>query len=178
MISLATHSSVPLIERNAYKESLSSLLLDINSSSKEGVFFDKKISTLMHCPFSINGGYVIPSSVTTIGIEAFARCKKLTSVVIPTSVRRIKHLAFDHCSGLTSITIPASVISINYRAFSHCNNLKSIFIQGKIPMDLSSEIEVFHGIDISACILYVPVGTKKAYRSADQWKDFAKIIEV
>lgn len=69
---------------------------------------------------------VIPNSVTTIGIIAFAGCSGLTSVTIPNSVTTIGEAAFYNCSGLTSATIPNSVTTIGYYAFVGCSNLGTI----------------------------------------------------
>ena len=60
---------------------------------------------------------VIPTSVTSIGQEAFVGRTGLTSITIPNSVIRIGEKAFIGCTGLTSITIPNSVTSIGYDAF-------------------------------------------------------------
>ena len=69
---------------------------------------------------------IIPSSVKSIGEEAFYNCKSLTSINIPSSVKSIGEWAFAGCSNLTSITIPSSVTSIGYAAFSYCSSLTSI----------------------------------------------------
>ena len=65
----------------------------------------------------------IPSSVTSIGDDAFSECSGLTSVTIPSSVTSIGDRAFCWCSGLTSVTIPSSVTTIGVGAFSRCSNL-------------------------------------------------------
>ena len=71
---------------------------------------------------------VIPNSVTSIGIGAFAGCSGLTSVEIPNSVTSIEDDAFSECSGLTSVTIPNSVTRIGDRAFGNCSGLTSVEI--------------------------------------------------
>ncbi len=75
---------------------------------------------------------VIPSSVTSIGINAFVGCSGLTNITIPSSVTSIGNQAFADCSGLTDINIPNSVTSIGVLAFRSCVKLKSIIIPDSV----------------------------------------------
>ena len=75
---------------------------------------------------------IIPSSVISIGEEAFAGNESLESVVIPTSVTSIEKCAFYGCSALKSVTVPSSVTSIGPCAFYGCSSLKSATIRGRI----------------------------------------------
>ncbi|MCL2013532.1 MAG: leucine-rich repeat protein [Oscillospiraceae bacterium] len=86
-----------------------------------GVFEGKTIVTV-----------TIPSSITSIGNEAFRDCAGLTSVTIPSSVISIGHSAFRGCAWLTSITIPNSVTSIGEYAFSGCIWLTSVVIPDSV----------------------------------------------
>ena len=63
-------------------------------------------------------------SVTSIGYEAFAECKALTSMAMP-SVTSIGDRAFNSCSNLTSVDMP-SVTSIGIQALLGCSNLTSV----------------------------------------------------
>ena len=74
------------------------------------------------------GNVTIPSSVTSIGEEAFFDCTGLTSVTIPSSVTSIERSAFSDCTGLTNVTIPESVNSIGRYAFDGCNSLTNVTI--------------------------------------------------
>ena len=80
----------------------------------------------------IEGDYIIPNSVTSIGGSAFSHCSGLTSITIPNSVSSIGSGAFKGCRGLTSVTIPAGVKSIGYDAFRGCSGLTSVTIPDSV----------------------------------------------
>ncbi|MCR4616507.1 MAG: leucine-rich repeat protein [Clostridiales bacterium] len=71
---------------------------------------------------------IIGDNVTSIGIQAFASCSRLTSVTIGNSVTTIGSMAFSNCERLKSIKIPDSVTSIGSYAFILCTSLSSITI--------------------------------------------------
>ena len=68
--------------------------------------------------------------VTSIGVEAFYKCTRLTSVTIPNSVTSIGNRAFRDCTRLKSVTIGNSVTSIYSSAFENCTNLTSVNYSG------------------------------------------------
>jgi hypothetical protein len=75
---------------------------------------------------------ILPSSLTSIGANAFYNCRGLTSIIIPSSVTSIGVLAFWNCIGLTSVTIPNSVTSIGNHTFYNCRGLISVTIPDSI----------------------------------------------
>ena len=109
----------------------------------------------------------IPNSVTSIGDDAFYWCESLTSIEIPNSVTSIGDGAFEDCSGLTSVVIGNSVTSIGEWAFLDCTSLTRITCHATTPPAIYSN--TFSNYDAD---LYVPVGCKSAYQSANYWKNF------
>lgn len=95
--------------------------------------------------------------------------------MIPEGVTTIGDYAFGDCSSLTSITLPESLTSIGWRAFYGCSSLQAIHSRAIIPPTCGTYC--FYKVDQTTCVLYVPKGTLEAYKSADEWKDFLRIVE-
>lgn len=156
--SISIPSSVSYIWSSAFENCGCSFTVDWNSkrySAVDGILFNKKQSTLIQCPNTLSGDFVIPSSVRIVGVGAFSGCEKLNSVIIPETVN-----------------------AIGSRAFLNCKNLKSITIQISIPPDLSRSEDVFSGVDLNSCVLIVMYESKQNYMDAEQWNDFVEIAQL
>lgn len=85
------------------------------------IYFDTATGTITRGDKDVRH-VIIPSEiegvrVTSIGVDAFRQCKKLTSVTISEGVTRIEEGAFSICYALTEVIIPSSVTYINDYAF-------------------------------------------------------------
>lgn len=70
----------------------------------------------------------IPSSVTSIGVGAFAGCLNLEDITIPEGITHIEDLAFSDCENLKHISLPQSLEHIGQYVFWGCSSLQSIII--------------------------------------------------
>lgn len=123
-------------------------------------------------------GVVLPDSVTSIGLLAFADCSYLqnvnfgnnlagigngafrnciylTNITLPESVTYVGRDTFSGCSNLTGITIPAGVTSVGINAFKDCIYLKRFWCEGNAP---SPEWDVFDGSPF-VTVYYLPETT-------------------
>ena len=155
---------------------------------------------------------VIPNGVTSIGSGAFSYCDGIVSLDIPSSITSIGSFAYCGCNGLTTIDIPNSVKTIEASAFSGCQNVTTItigenvetignkaFYTYSIPKSIHCKATtpplcysgntpvwdtVFNMNAYSHSTLYVPKGTKEAYKnslnfynSETDWGKFQNIVE-
>ena len=112
----------------------------------------------------------LPSGLTGIGANFFADYWFLTSVIIPDGVTYLNSGAFVNCYSLRSVTIPSSMEMISDSVFGGCRSLETVYNYAETPQNIYRD--VFAGVDISKCTLYVPKGSKPAYEAADVWKNF------
>ena len=118
---------------------------------------------------------VLPNGVKNIGNSSIYYCQSLTSITIPDSVLSLGSGAFSMCSSLASLTIPDSVTSIGNSAFSYCYGIKEYHFLSSTPPTLGGT-NVSEDIS-SDCIIYVPVGSAEAYKTATNWTTYSQYIQ-
>ena len=100
-------------------------------------------------------------------------CENLQSIDIPESVTQIGSMAFTGCSSLTSIVIPQGVTEIGESAFDSYG-LTTVVVKRMEPVPISEW--TFSNYDNAT--LYVPKGSRDAYKEAENWKLFSRIVEL
>lgn len=116
-----------------------------------GVLYNKDKTKIIQYPKAkTQTSYIIPSSVTTVGRDAFEECENLKSIILPEKLTSIEESAFSssgiktieipagvttisrsafNSSFIESIVLPNNIVKIDEMAFRNCKNLKKIFIQ-------------------------------------------------
>ena len=99
---------------------------------------------------------------------------------IPVNIVKIASQAMQDFSGLKEIKIPATVAEIGSSAFAFCTGLTSVISLIKKPFDIEESTfkDLYGGNTIyNKATLYVPDGSKAAYKAAKGWKLFSRIKE-
>ncbi len=104
-----------------------------NYASIDGVLYDKALITLVQYPLALAGPFTVPSTVTTIGTQAFYYCTALTSVIMPSSVRVINNYGFADCHNLTEMTFLGwgPTLGLNW-IINHNSSLMIYYLNGSL----------------------------------------------
>ncbi len=191
-------STVVYIESTSFfrGSSLKMIIVDENNKkycSYQGVLYSKDMTTLIYCPDGYAGIFTVPSTVKTIGDNAFRLCRDVTEVRLPDSVICIGRAAFYEC-GMARIKISNALEEIGEYAFCLCQNLKSLLIPSSVTKigigSLSNKFESIYcqwqkplecepgGMYKDYITLYVPIGCKTAYQKVYPWSTIKKIQEI
>ena len=73
----------------------------------------------------ITGGLTLPSSLISIGDEAFSGCTLITSITLSSTTKTIGNKAFEGCTAIMKINVE-NVESIGNEAFKGCSGIKGI----------------------------------------------------
>ena len=122
---------------------------------------------------AVHGTSASACPAQAIGNNAFANCSNLQGVNFDALVS-IGEYAFADCEKLDVIVLPSTLTTIHDFAFSN-TGLRVVNNERVTPQIINAN--VFKGVNLSKCILYVPKGCKAAYQAADVWNKFGYILE-
>ena len=97
-------------------------------------------------------------------------------LVIPAGTIALREYALAGCSRLQKVVLPASLTTIGREAFHGAAGLQELRVNAKDVPTLTGN-NVFTGMSLATCALYVPSGTKTKYAQMAQWKDFVNVVE-
>lgn len=118
----------------------------------------------------------IPEGTVSIGNVAFDRCTNLSSVYISNTVKTIGLWAFSRCDKLKTITIGSSVTKIDAGAFKDCSQLENVYCYAREVPKTSSDI--FENSLIEYSTLHVRESSIDAYKEVSPWKNFKEIVKL
>lgn len=106
----------------------------------------------------------LPTTVSSIGREAFWGCANLTQINLPEGLSSLEKGVFENCYYLKGLVIPASVKTIAAKAFASCSRLRYVIFAGEPPK-----------VDKTAFLEAAPNTAAGVYYGTSQaWKDFSK----
>lgn len=120
---------------------------------------------------------IIPNSVAEIGDNAFYN-SALESITIPTGTTKIGRSAFNNSILLSSITLSATLIEISDWAFADCLSLNTIICYAIEPPTISSNTFFGSNPIYNNPTIYVPAESVEAYKNAEHWKWFTKVLPI
>lgn len=144
-----------------YCISLESIWVDAENEAYcdiDGMLFTKDKSTLVAYPRGRQGEYNIPEGVQKIGVLAFYKRRKLSSVTLPESLKEIE-----------------------VHAFLGCDSLKTVISHNPTPPALDwSPNDAYSNVfgQVKPDTLRVPRSAIEAYSNATEWCLFAHILPI
>ena len=104
-------------------------------TSDDGIVFTDDGATLYFCPIGRTEPYKVPAGVTAIGERAFYD-SNITGITIPGNVRVIGVEAFARCSALISLVFEGGArdpaLTIEESAFYNCSSLSSVSLPANL----------------------------------------------
>lgn len=108
----------------------------------------------------------------------------LTTYTIPDNVVSIGDYAFYGCEKLENVTIGNRITSIGLEAFNACKKLSTLYCKPATPPSLRDSFVPNIDDDMGIIVayqpiskIYVPHSAVDAYKSADEWSEYADKIE-
>lgn len=104
----------------------------------------------------------LPSSVATIGIEAFGQ-SGLVAAILPSGVKTIGNDAFRGCGSMASVTIPEGVETVGNNSFRGCTALKYVELPSTLKLLGGGSVRKLRKVESSG------VRAEQSARRADDW---------
>lgn len=138
-------------------------------SSQDGVLYNKEKTTLIAAPGKIEECNV-PSTVKTIGKNAFSLCKNLKKVILLDGLESIGARAFENCTSLSEIKLPNTLKKVDIDAFSSANITGKLVIPDSVETIENSSFSGCH--NISKVVIGSNLKTISGTSSIDYYNSF------
>lgn len=116
----------------------------------------------------------LPEGMVSIDSSMFQNCTNL-NVSIPSTVTTIGGNAFYSCKSITELTLPSGVTSIGANPFVYMSNLTTVTCLATTPPS-SGGNNPFNG-DSNLSHIYVPAASVDDYKAAKGWSTYASKIQ-
>lgn len=99
-----------------------------NCRNLKTVNIPASVTTIRDGAFQLTGleEFVVPDTVTKLGIGTFSNCSLLKSVTLSKGCTVLESELFLECHALETVQIPDGVTRIRQSAFSNCGNVKTL----------------------------------------------------
>ena len=94
--------------------------------------------------------------------------------VVPAGIQVIVGGAM-HGRGITSVVLPASVTDLGNDVFRGCHQLTDFYVYATTP-PVCHDGSMEYDYDKSQATLHVPASAIEAYRNAEEWREFGRIV--
>lgn len=198
-------ASIELIEQAAFKYTIGITAFNVKEGNTRYKVVDKALISsddkeLIAYPIASAGQkYVVPEGVEVIGEGAFATAP-FEEVVFPESLKEVAGSAFHQCDKLLEVNLPDATETIGTQAFCLNTALRKIHVGpnlkyiGKYCFMMSPARDLYFNCATPPYIpptfmgcftsesekegtLYVPKGSKEAYKSNIEFESFVNIVE-
>lgn len=140
--------------------------------------FDSGLTSIGGAAFYLNQSITftndIPTTVTSIGSQAFQSTGHTGKLTIPSGITTVNQRLFQN-SMCSEIVLPSTITSVGNYAFYGTSNLESMTIYATTPPTIGSD--VFSRFGKTGCVIYVPVGSVENYKTASGWSNVADKIQ-
>ena len=116
---------------------------------------------------------ILPSTIKTIGENAFSTQYRLMSIKFPEGLILIGDNAFGSCSQLNSLELPSTLQTIQTGAFSGCSSINSIISRSSEPPSVQSS--AFNSVAKDNFTVEVPANAVNRYTTDPMWGQFKRI---
>lgn len=117
----------------------------------------------------------LPATINNIGDYAFHNCRMLCAIALPENVSSIGKGTFKGCENLEKVVLNKNLSTIKEEAFDSCTVLQNVYCSATTPPVANESL--FDFLPDNA-ILFILSGSGSAYRAANGWSRFSKIIEI